>query len=85
MRFGMAGVVPGAGVGLRIGAMFVGVKGVYKKGVGLGVGIGLVIGVAVGVGDEPLAISRWRSPIIRSIALAVNSSTLDWLKLLWAT
>ena len=74
IRLGIAGVVPGVGVGLRIGTMFAAAVGGYTKGVGVGVEFGAL---GVGVGDEPLAISVWRSPMTRSIALAANSFTFD--------
>ena len=58
-----------ADVPLRVGSMLVRVNSGYTKGVAVGVGRGLVVGVGVGAGDEPLAISCCRLPIIRSIAL----------------
>ena len=58
-----------ADVPLRVGNMLAGVNSGYTKGVAVGTGIGLVVGIGLGVGEEPLAISRWRSPMIRSIAL----------------
>ncbi len=54
IRLGIAGVVPGVGVGLRTGMMLAAAVGGYTKGVAVGVEFGTV---AVGVGDEPLAIS----------------------------
>ena len=69
IRFGMAAVVP-----LRIGMIFAAVHGGYTKGVDVGVEFGAL---GVGVGDEPLAISVWRSPMTRSMALAANSFTFD--------
>ena len=47
IRFGIVGVVPGVGVGLRIGTMFAAELGMYGAPVG-GVGVGLI---------DPLAIS----------------------------
>ncbi len=71
------GVVPGVEVGHTTGTMFAAVRREYTKGVAVGVGSGLVVGEGLGVGDEPLAISCWRSPMIRSMALAADSFTFD--------
>ena len=60
IRFGIAGVVPGVGVGLYIGNIFAALVGTYG-------------GPAAGVGlTEPLTISSRRSPMMLSIALCAN-------------
>ena len=62
IRFGIAGIVPGVGVGLRIGTMLALLVGTNSE-TGLAVGLGL---------PDPLITSCRRSPMMLSIALWAN-------------